>query len=234
LELEHRSLASDSSPERCRSRTAAHLLLSAAVLLLGVVFPGAPVHAEIIDRVLAAVSGDVILLSDVNAARTFGLIPVPAGARDPMGAALDRLIDRELVLEEVDRYVPPEPSVEAVDAELQQVRRRFPTTDSFNEALERSGVGEAYLRRWVRDDLRIHAYLEQRFSVPPPSEDEVERYYSDHTADFTRQGQLLPFADVQTRVAEAINAERRAAMVDDWLAGLRRRADITNLYLTSR
>ena len=58
------------------------------------------------------------------AARDLQLVPVGAAA-DPIRAVLTRLIDRELVLVEVDRYAPPEPGAEAVDAEVRGVRARF-------------------------------------------------------------------------------------------------------------
>src|SRR5437773_12495716 len=77
-----------------------------------------PLGAEIIDRVLAIAAGELIMLSDVIAARDLGLVPIDA-APDPVSAVLAKLIDRELVLAEVDRYAPTEPSAEAVDRELQ-------------------------------------------------------------------------------------------------------------------
>src|SRR5437588_8159692 len=58
--------------------------------------------AETIDRVLAVVAGQVIMLTDVIAARDLGLV-TPEGA-DPIRGVLARLIDRELVLAEVERY----------------------------------------------------------------------------------------------------------------------------------
>src|SRR5262245_29227888 len=71
------------------------------------------VHAETIDRVLAVAAGQIITLSDVNAARDLG-IATPGAAADPVRAVLSQLIDRELVLAEVERYAPPEPAPDAV------------------------------------------------------------------------------------------------------------------------
>src|SRR5262245_61119203 len=68
----------------------------------------AVVSAETIDRVLAVASGQVIMMSDVVAARDLGLQKADAGG-DPIRSILQRLIDRELMLTEVDRYGPPEP-----------------------------------------------------------------------------------------------------------------------------
>jgi hypothetical protein len=158
--------------------------------------------AETIDRVLALVAGNLITLTDVTAARDLGLVPAEAAA-DPVRAVLSKLIDRELILAEADRYAPPEPDTEAVDREVQRVRARFESPQAFDLALARSGIDEKHLRETLREDLRIGAYLDQRFTVPggpgsPGSED------------------------------------RRQALIGEWLAGLRRRADIIDFYLPGR
>ena len=153
-----------------------------------------PVHAEVIDRVLAVVSGSLITLSDVNAAYDLGLV-TPRDAGDRVRDVLSQLIDRELQLVEVDRYAPPEPSAADVDRDVQTVRSRFPSPGTFEAVLARSGIDLAHLRETIRENLRIRAYLDQRFSA---------------------------------------SDARRQQVVDDWIGGLRRRADIIDLYLVGR
>ena len=121
-------------------------------------------RAETIDRVLAVVAGQLITLSDVTAAIDLGL-QTAEGAADPVRAVLTKLIDRELVLAEVDRYAPPEPTAETVDREVARVRQRFPSAAAFDAALARSGIDEKHLRETLRQDLRMRAYLDQRFST---------------------------------------------------------------------
>ena len=146
--------------------------------------------AETIDRVLAVVAGQLITLTDVTAAIDLGLQP-PDAAADPVRAVLSKLIDRELVLAEVDRYAPSEPTADAVGREVQRVRRRFPSPAAFDAALARSGIDEKHLRETLRQDLRMRAYLDQRFTAA---------------------------------------SDRRQALLDDWLAGLRRRGEVIDLY----
>jgi hypothetical protein len=154
----------------------------------------APAGAEVIDRVLAVVSGSLITLSDVNAAYDLGLVK-PHNSPDPIRDVLSQLIDRELQLAEVDRYAPPEPSEADVNREVQAVQSRFPSAQAFDAVLIRSGIDLAHLRETVREDLRIRGYLAQRFSV---------------------------------------GEDRRQQVVDEWVAGLRRRADIIDLYVAGR
>jgi hypothetical protein len=177
----------------------ARLLIPSGKLLigvgvLGVLVAGASARAETIDRVLAVVAGQLITLTDVTAARDLGLQSA-GGAPDPVRAILSKLIDRELVLDEVERYAPPEPTADAVDRELATVRARFASAQAFEGALARSGIDERHLRETLRQDLRVRAYEEQRFAVA---------------------------------------GDRRQAIVDEWVAGLRRRGDIVDLYLASR
>jgi hypothetical protein len=186
---------------------------------------------EVIDRMLAVVAGDLIMMSDVAAAVEFGLVPQTSGS-DLTRVVLSQLIDRSLMLAEVDRYAPPEPSVAAVDRELQVVRDRFASADAFESALARFGVEESSLRETLRANLRLRAYLEQRFTTVPPSEEEVVAYYNDHVDRFTRNGVVQPIAAVREDVIQALGLDRRQAMVGEWLAGLRRRAPITDVYLT--
>jgi len=168
-----------------RSRAAAW-----GCVLVVSLFAAAP-RAEILDRVLAVVSGRLIMLSDVTAARDLRLVPV-AQAGDPIRDVLTKLIDRELVLVEVDRYAPPEPAAAAVDEEVARVRARFASQAELDAALARSGLDTQHLRETLRQDLRMRAYLDQRFAGA---------------------------------------GDRRQALVDEWMAGLRRRGDVMDLYL---
>jgi hypothetical protein len=117
------------------------------------------------------------------------------GAADPVRAVLTKLIDRELVLAEVDRYAPAEPTAEAVSREVTRVRQRFASAADFDAALARSGIDEQHLRETLRQDLRMRAYLDQRFSASP---------------------------------------DRRPNAVDEWMASLRRRGGVVDLYLAGR
>ena len=79
--------------------------IMAALLVVQFAIAGVA-RAETIDRVLAVAGGQVIMLSDVTAALDLGLVPEGGAAdsgTDRTGAALARLIDRALVLVEVNR-----------------------------------------------------------------------------------------------------------------------------------
>jgi hypothetical protein len=164
----------------------------AALAVIALLLPARLLRAdEIIERVLAVAAGDLIMMSDVRAARELGLID-PGRASDPVREVLTRLIDRALVLAEVDRYQPPEPAADAVDGQLAAIRARFASPDVLAAALTRLGLDRDRLRELVREDLRIRAYLDQRFASE--------------------------------------NGEPRDRAIAEWVAGLRRRADVVDSY----
>jgi len=194
----------------------------AAVLVLS----AAPAPAEIIDRILAVVNGALIMQGEVKMAVRLGLAP-QSTASDAVAVPLDALIERRLVLEEVDRYAPPDPAQTDVDRRLADVRAR--AGSAFDSILRDSGISVDQLRRQIRDDLRIDAYLLQRFGGVQPSDDEIQQYYREHQPTFTRNGAVRPIEEVRDLVRAELIANQRAGMIKDWITGLRRRATINVL-----
>ncbi len=196
--------------------------IARAVVVVALVACAADGRAEVIDRVLATVGSQVITLSDLRAVQTFGLRPAGGPGRSP-GETLDALVDRELMLGEVRRFAAPEPDRALVDRRMVQIRAAFPTVAAYEQALARTAMAEERLRSYVAADLQIDAYVEQRFAAPgPPTPDEIQRYYTGHPAEFTRNGQLLPLDQVRAQAQERAAAERQRTLVRQWLDRLRR------------
>ena len=120
-------------------------------------------QGALLERTLAIVGGQALTLSDVQTARALELVDAAAD----FNAAIERLVERALVLREVDRYAPPEPDDAAIQQQLDRVRGQM-TKDELDRVLAAGGFTEARLRAWVRDDLRIAAYLNQRFASAGP------------------------------------------------------------------
>jgi len=123
------------------------------------------VRADVIDRIMAVVAGQPITLSDVNGVLHFTLVEPPAGTKDPLAFAMERLIDRTLMLTEVDRFQPPEPAPVEITIRVDELERRAGSAAAFDQALSVTGTSRDQLRRYIRDDLRITTYLNQRFGA---------------------------------------------------------------------
>ena len=172
------------------------------VLLAGVV--SVSLSAEVIDRIVAVVAGQIVTQSDVTAFTSLGL-----------AGSLDDLIDRALELNEVRRVAPPEPATAAIEARMARIRARFPSTDALARALSAAGLDETALRVYAADDLRLASYLDERFSsAAQPGDEEVRQSVLEHpelTADEARL---------------RLSSERRQTLVTAWVSELRRRADV--------
>ena len=192
-------------------------------LMLGLVavVAGSLAAQTLIDRVVARVNGTVILLSDVRVASLVGLIEAPPDSED----AVEQLVQRTLLVEEVNRFPPSEPTAEAVDAELERMRTR--AGGSLEDVERSTGLTPANIRLLGRDRLRIQGYIDQRFGVTVPLTDEqVLQYYREHPEEFTTNGQLAPFERAQGLARERAGLEQRQRTINQWLRDLRGRADV--------
>ncbi len=197
-----------------------------ATLLAVVLSFAAAARAEIIDRILAVVDGALIMQSDVALAARLALVP-PRPAADSIASTLDALIERRLVLAEVDRYAPPEPADADIDRRVGEIRAR--AGNGFDTALRETGISVDQLRRQARDDLRIDTYLQQRFGAMQPSDEEIQQYYRDHQSSFIQNGVARPLEQIRDLVRTDMMASQRSATIKDWIAGLRRRASVNIL-----
>jgi hypothetical protein len=204
------------------------ILTVGAVLAIALLHSAAASSQQVIDRVLAVVGGQVITQSDAEAAQAFGLVDI-GRPDDPVRAAVDGLINRELILDEVNRYSAVEQDPSVVESRLAAVRARFPSNEAFDAACKRTGITLESLRYLIRDNLRIEQYLKDRFSgVVQPTEDDLQRYYADHRAEFGRTGASLDTA--REAIREQLILARRQDVITDWLTRLRRRTEVRDLY----
>jgi hypothetical protein len=180
----------------------------------------APVQGVVADRLVAVVSGQPIMASDLRAARALDLVAGAAALDD--AALIDRLIVRELMRAEVERFWT-----------VTDVDRTLPIRTDAQERAARAGeaglaalgLSPGRLAAWLEDDVRIELYMRQRFeAAAQPSDDEALTWYQIHERDYLRDGRPRPFAEVRDEIRARLAAERRQSLIDDWIAGLRRRA----------
>ena len=211
----------------------ASLAATIAALLMCAVM--VPLRAQVVvDRVIAVVSGTVILRSDAQAALALGLVDA-AGTRDPVEAAMRWLIDRQLVLDEAGRGDRVDVGSEAVARAVAGARQRFASDAEYRRTLAGLGLDDRGLERLLRDTLVARLYVERRFDVAPPlSEDELRAYYLAHQARFVRNGRQLTFEDAVAEVTAVLQQERRDQAIAAWMERLRRRAEIREIYAAPR
>jgi hypothetical protein len=174
---------------------------------------------------LAVVNGDVLTQLDVRAARRLRLLPSVASMDDD--AVLTQLIERRLMLAEVARYTPAEPDSAQMAIHRRNWEETLPAGTNLPNLLESAGVRETMLTAWFRDDLRLSAYLDQRFTaVAQPTREQALAYYREHESDFVVGGLTPAFSAIEGDVRRRVAAERRATRIREWIDSLKQRAEI--------
>lgn len=217
----------------CRDRRRGGPAAAACVCLLLLV-PAVAHAADLIDRVLAVVSGTIITLSDVRAAIELGFVDT-RDARDPVGVALTQLIERRLVLDEALRYETADPDMVSVEALLVWARQRVSSESEWEAAKRRMGLTDDGIRAMAAEILRAEEYVDRRYEAQPvPSDADLQAYFERHRAALVRDGRPMTFAEARADVESRVRQERRTQAANEWVARLRRRADVSELYTPAR
>lgn len=135
-------------------------IVMAACFMLGTLTP-ALVRAQVeVDRIVSRVDGRVITLSDIRQARALRLVD-DTSSDDAARRALE---NRSLILNELSRAAPLAPSS---DADVNARRGEWLAALGGDPAalLQQSGMSQADLDAWIRDDVRIRAYLHRQFGM---------------------------------------------------------------------
>ncbi|KAB2963548.1 MAG: hypothetical protein F9K18_08430 [Thermoanaerobaculia bacterium] len=189
---------------------------------------------RLVDRVVAVVDEDPILLSDVE--RVIGLRVVEALPGESPEAlrrrVLDGLVEQRLRLHEIGRFGFEETPLEEVDRQVEALAARFPDEAAYRAELERLGLAESDLRQLVARQLSVLAYVEQRLGPRVfVGVDEIRRYYEEELGpELARRGEPPPPID---QVREQIRALLRERSLNDeigrWTEELRAAADVVDL-----
>jgi len=144
-------------------------------------------QTETLDRILAIVDGQIIMHSDVRAFIDLRLVDIPTGPSQEVDV-LTFLIERRVMLDQVDRFVVAEPASDVVARRLDLVRIRLPAGDELDLILDRVGLTPDDLRQSIADDIRLNAYLADRFEIV--EEGLREAATADWVQDLVRRAQI--------------------------------------------
>jgi hypothetical protein len=115
-----------------------------------------------LDRIVSRVEGRIVTQSDVRQARVLKLVEDTSSD----AATLRALETRLLVLHELNRAAPlPPPGASEVDARRGEWAATVGGEGQVSGLLQQAGLSPASLDSWLRDDLRIRAYLHRQFGM---------------------------------------------------------------------
>jgi hypothetical protein len=141
-------------------------LLSTPVVLVGVAVAGVTGQQAEIDRVLWTYGGAVITTTDVWQARRLKL--VSGGDTDEQ--ILRALQNRQLILIELRRVPPAPPTAADLEGRRREWEASLGPGADVRGLLTQAGMSEKACDGWITDDLRIRAYLKERFGMLPEAE----------------------------------------------------------------
>ena len=210
-----------------RTITAALALLLSALLL-------APAHsasAEVIDRIVATVNGRVILQSDWDEALCYEALLTNRSlgdfTDDDRRAALDRLIDQELLRAQMRSADFRHATDFEVAARISDARKQYPqavTDDAWRSLLARYHITEKDVFAHVQQQIDVMRLVDARLRPAVQIDAKsIEAYYRDQFVPKLKQSGAseVPLAEVSAKIRELLTQEKVSEMLISWLQTLR-------------
>ena len=203
--------------------------LTAIILLLTLSLPARA--GDVLDRIVATVNNHIILQSEWQDAVRYESF-VAARALDQVRpgdrkAALDRLIDQELLREQMRSSGFPHASNEDVEKRIQEIRKQYSGAETeavWQAALARYGLTKNELKKRVSLQVDLMGLVDSRLrpNVVIDSKS-IESYYNQELLPQLRQSgaQQIPLAEVTPKIKELLTQQKMNQMLIAWLQDLR-------------
>jgi len=184
---------------------------------------------EVVDRIVARVDTDIILLSDVRELAQYQQFVDGKSGTD--AEILDRLIDQWIVRTEANAALFPAPNDEDVNRSLERLKRSFSSPAEYEERKKQSGLTDDDIRRILKSQLYLSNYLDSRFRASIQIDDKaIQDFYQ--TRVVTRaesRGQTPPTLDAaRDFIQEALVQRAINEQADKWLKESRARLHVEN------
>jgi hypothetical protein len=205
--------------------------VAALALLLSTLLFAPPASAEVIDRIIATVNGHIILQSDWDEALCYEALLTNRNldqfTDDDRRAVLDRLIDQELLREQMKSADFPHATDAEVDAHVADARKQYPQAAS-NEAwqalLAQYHLAEKDLFAHIRQQIDVMRLVDARLRPAVEIDSKsIEAYYRDQFVPRLKQSGAseVPLADVSAKIRELLTQEKVSELLVSWLQTLR-------------
>ena len=190
-------------------------------------------NGAVIDKIIAVVNDDIILQSELEESyaplkaqyeKAYEADQLHEKLLEAKKGILNQLIDDKLLIQEAKR-VGFTAEEERIDFLIDNLKKKFPTQEKFEEALTNQGFTLSKLREKYRDQIIKQSYIDRairmRIEVKPV---EVEEYYEAHKEDFMEPEEYKASHILIKKEGNEVEAEKIANEV---LEKLRAGADFT-------
>jgi parvulin-like peptidyl-prolyl isomerase len=185
---------------------------------------------EVVDRIVARVENDVILLSEIRELSHYQTFVDGKSQSDSQ--ILELLIDQWIVRNEAGVSRIAQPSDEDVERSLTRLKRSFSSPEEFEERLKQSGLTEDELRQMTKSLLYLSNYLDTRFRPSIQiSDKEIEDYYENSVIPRAKsREQTPPTLDAARDFIQEVLVQRAInEHANEWLKESRTRVRVENL-----
>jgi hypothetical protein len=185
---------------------------------------------EVIDRIVARVENDVILLSDVRQLAEYQIFVDGKAESDEQ--ILERLIDQWIVRTEAAAARFPQPSDQDVQRSLARLKRSFSSPEAFEERKKQSGLTDEEILRQLKSQLYLSNYLDSRFRASIQIDDNaIAEFYQNRVVPRAEsRGQTPPTLEAaHDFIQEALVQRAINEQADKWLKESRSRVRVENL-----
>jgi hypothetical protein len=185
---------------------------------------------EVIDRIVARVENEVILLSDIAQLAEYQIFV--DGKAESDDQILERLIDQWIVRTEAAAARFPQPSDQDVQRSLARLKRSFSSPEAFEERKKQSGLTDDEILRQLKSQLYLSNYLDSRFraSIQIDDNDIAEFYKNRVVPRAESRGQTPPTLEAaHDFIQEALVQRAINEQADKWLKESRSRVRVENL-----
>jgi peptidyl-prolyl cis-trans isomerase SurA len=205
--------------------------LAFAVLLSALSFAPTPASAEVIDRIIATVNGRVILQSDWDEALCYEALltnRTPAQfTDDDRRAVLDRLIDQELLREQMKSADFPHATDAEAAARIAEARKQSlqaASSEAWQALLANYHLTEKDLLAHVREQVDVMRLVDARLRPAVEIDSKsIEAYYRDQFVPKLKQSGAseVPLAEVSAKIREVLTEQKVSELLVSWLQNLR-------------
>lgn len=192
-----------------------------------------------LDRIVAIVNGDILLESDVQEEMRYDtLLPYHERSQEtPYEQALDRLIDRTLIVQQQRGYVPIEVTEDQIDAEEKEMREGLPacmrfhcnTEAGWENFLKTEGFTEKDVRARLKTRVEVMHFIEQRFRAGIRiSDEEIQDFYNKNMLPqyAAQHVQPPPLTSVQERIQQVLLQQQVTELMSQWLKSLHEQGSV--------
>jgi hypothetical protein len=185
---------------------------------------------EIVDRIVARIENDIILMSDLEALKRYQIFV--DGKSEPNDTILNRLIDQWIVQTEANVSHFPRPSETEIQQSLDRLRKSFTSAEEYEARKKQSGLSDSELREMTGLQLFLSNYLDSRFrpviQIEPKA---IEDFYQNVAVPRAKaRGQEPPSLDAaRDFIQEALVQQAINEQANQWLKESRARLHIENL-----